>query len=48
MKNTTGSYPRVEVDTAAVGVVSHAGGVLLVHGAQAAGLDRALVSALAP
>ena len=48
MKNSTGCYPRVEVDTTGADVVSHAGAVLLVRGAQSVGLDGALSSALGP
>src|SRR3954454_17902258 len=48
VKNSTGSYPRVEVDTTATSVVSQAGGVLLVRAAQALGLDGALNTELAP
>jgi hypothetical protein len=43
----TGSYPRIQVDTAGPGVVSHAGGALLVETVRASGLDRALSAGLA-
>ena len=46
MRNSSGSYPRVRVDAAGAGVVSQAGGVLLVEAARTAGLDRALAAAL--
>ncbi len=42
-----GLYPRVHVDVNGVGVVSQAGGVLLVEAARVAGLDRGLSTALA-
>jgi len=42
-----GLYPRVHADTNGAGVVSQAGGVALVETARAAGLDRALSTALA-
>jgi hypothetical protein len=45
---STGLYPRVKVDTAGSGVVSHAGSVLLVEAIRTLGLDRALSAALAP
>src|SRR3954471_13451603 len=48
VRNITGSYPRVEVDTTDAAVVSQAGGVLLVRAAQALGLDVAVNAALAP
>jgi hypothetical protein len=41
-----GLYPRVQVDTSGTGVVSQGGGVALVETARAAGLDRALSTAL--
>jgi hypothetical protein len=47
VRNSSGSYPRVRVDAAGAGVVSQAGGVLLVETARTAGLDRALTEALA-
>jgi len=43
-----GLYPRVHADTNGAGVVSQAGGVVLVETIRAAGLDRALSVALAP
>ncbi len=48
MGESTGFYPRVKVDAAGTGVVSHAGAVLLVETIRALGLDRALSAALAP
>jgi hypothetical protein len=42
-----GLYPRVRADTNGAGVVSQAGGVVLVETVRAAGLDRALSMALA-
>ena len=39
---STGSYPRVLVDTAKVIAVGQAGGILLTETIRAAGLDRAL------
>jgi hypothetical protein len=47
VSKTTGFYPRIRVDGAARGVVSHAGGTLLTSAIRAAGLDRALSAALA-
>ncbi len=47
MRNSSGSYPRVRVDGAASGVLSQAGGVLLLETARTAGLDRALKAELA-
>jgi hypothetical protein len=47
VKKPTLSYPFVRVDSAGSGVVSHAGGVLLVEAVRASGLDRALSAALA-
>jgi Transposase DDE domain group 1 len=41
-----GLYPRVHVDTFGTGVVSQSGGVALVEAVRAAGLDRALSTAL--
>lgn len=46
MSNTTGRYPTVHVDGAGAGVVSQAGGVLLVEAMRACGLDRAMSTAL--
>jgi len=48
VKHTTGFYPRVRIDGAGKGVVSHAGGTLLTATIRASGLDRALGAALAP
>ena len=44
---STGSYPRVHVDAAAVPAVGQAGGILLVETIRACGLDRELSKALA-
>jgi hypothetical protein len=44
----SGFYPRVQVDGQGKGVVSQAGGVLLVQTVRAAGLDVALWQALTP
>ena len=48
MVKSTGFYPRVRVDTAGSGVVSHAGAVVLVETIRALGLDRVLSAVLAP
>ncbi|HYJ55381.1 MAG TPA: IS1380 family transposase, partial [Mycobacterium sp.] len=48
MVKSTGCYPRVKVDTAGSGVVSHAGAVLLIETIRTLGLDRVLSSALTP
>lgn len=48
MSKGSGSYPRVRVDGAGKGVVSHAGGALLTETIRATGLDRALTAALGP
>jgi hypothetical protein len=48
VKKTTGFYPRVRVDRAGKGVVSHAGGSLLTATIRTAGLDQALSLALSP
>lgn len=48
MKKSTRRYPFVQVDTAPVGAVAHAGGVLLTHTAQTTGLTGALAEGLAP
>lgn len=48
MKKSTRRYPLVQVDTAAVGAVAHAGGVLLTHTADTTGLSGALAEGLAP
>ena len=47
MKQTTGFYPRVHVDTAEVPAVGQAGGVLLTETVRASGLDTALSASLA-
>ena len=47
MRDRSGSYPRVRVDAAGAGVVSQAGGVLLLETARAAELDGALTTELA-
>jgi hypothetical protein len=47
VKQTTGLYPRVRVDTAKVSAVGQAGGVLLTDTVRAAGLDAELSAALA-
>ena len=46
MKKRTGLYPAVQVDAAACGVVSQAGGVALLESARVSGLDRQLSRAL--
>jgi hypothetical protein len=46
--NTTGFYPRLQVDAAGTGVVSHAGGVLLTEVVRVTGLDQLLTEALEP
>ncbi|HJB10464.1 MAG TPA: transposase [Candidatus Brachybacterium merdavium] len=46
--NTTGLYPRVQVDVAPVSGVGQAGGVLLTETVRATGLDQALSAASAP
>jgi hypothetical protein len=43
-----GLYPHVQTHTSGIGVVSQAGGVALVETVRAAGLDRALSTALGP
>ncbi len=48
MINRIGSYPRVRVSGGGSGVVSQAGGVLLVETARRTGREAALSSALAP
>ena len=48
MKNTTGFYPRLRVDTAATPAVGQAGGVVLTQTVAASGLGRELSAALAP
>lgn len=42
MKNSTRSYPRVQVDTAPSGAVAQAGGVLLTQAAEVTGLSASL------
>lgn len=46
--NTTGLYPRVQVDVAPSAAVGQAGGVLLTETVRATGLDQALSVALTP
>jgi hypothetical protein len=48
VKKRIGSYPRVRVEGGGRGVVSQAGGVLLVETIRKTGLDRAISAALAP
>lgn len=48
VKKPTGSYPRVHVEGGGRGVVSQAGGVLLVETVRKAGLDGAISAALSP
>ena len=48
MNDPTVFYPRIRVDSAPVGAVGQAGGVLLTSTARATGLARALREALAP
>lgn len=48
MSKRSGLYPRVRVDARGSGVVSQAGGLLLVDAARASGLDVGLSEALAP
>ena len=48
MKQTTGFYPRLKVDTSASGAVGQAGGVVLTETITATGLGRELSAALAP
>ena len=48
MKQTTGFYPRLRVDTAGRGAAGQAGGVLLTRTIAASGLDRELSAALTP
>ena len=48
MKKRTGLYPSVQVDSAACGVVSQAGGVALLETARVSGLDRQLSVGLEP
>ena len=46
MSNTTGFYPRIQVDTTNSGAVGQAGGVLLTETIAAAGLGPAMAAAL--
>ena len=46
MSNSTGFYPRIQVDTANSGAVGQAGGVLLTETITAAGLGPAMSAAL--
>ena len=48
MRQSTGSYPSLTVDTTAKRVVTHAGAVLLAATANTIGLDRELSAALRP
>jgi hypothetical protein len=48
VKKRIGSYPRVRVEGGGLGVVSQAGGVLLVETARKTGLDQRLSAALTP
>lgn len=48
MKKGIGSYPRVRVEGGGRGVVSQAGGVLLVETIRKTGLDQAISAALTP
>jgi hypothetical protein len=48
VNNSSGLFPRVRVDASGSGVVSQAGGVLLVETIRASGLDLALSTALRP
>ena len=48
MRQSTGSYPSLTVDTTAKRVVSHAGAVLLAATVMKIGLDRELSAALRP
>ena len=48
MKQTTGFYPRLKVDTSGRTAVGQAGGVLLTSTVKAAGLEAGLSAALAP
>ncbi len=47
MRKRSGLYPRAHVDAAGSGVVSQAGGVLLLETVRASGLDTALTAGLA-
>ena len=46
MRNTTGLYPRVQVDTTACAATGQAGGVLLVETIRTSGLDAEMSTAL--
>jgi hypothetical protein len=48
VKNITGLYPRVRVDTSRVAAAGQAGGVLLTETIRISGLDRTLSAGLAP
>jgi hypothetical protein len=48
VKKRVGSYPHVRVEGGGRGVVSQAGGVLLVETIRRTGLDMAISAALAP
>ncbi|MCX4482354.1 IS1380 family transposase [Streptomyces anulatus] len=48
MKKRIGSYPHVRIEGCGSGVVSQAGGVLLIETARKTGLDRAISAALTP
>lgn len=48
MKNTTGLYPRVQVDTGPAPAVGQGGAVLLTDTIRVSGLDAALAAALGP
>ncbi|MET8130333.1 IS1380 family transposase [Streptomyces sp. NPDC005065] len=48
MKKRIGSYPRVRIEGGGSGVVSQAGGVLLVETVRKTGLDRAISAVLTP
>jgi hypothetical protein len=47
VRKRSGLYPHVHVDGAGSGVVSQAGGVLLLEAVRASGLDQALRAGLA-
>ena len=48
MKQTTGFYPRLGVDTTTSGAVAQAGGVLLTETVAVTGIGREFSAALAP
>jgi hypothetical protein len=48
VRKRSASYPRVRIESGGHGVVSQAGGVLLVETARKSGLDTAISAALAP